>query len=223
MPLVRRRGAARQPAVASPIGTFTKKIQCQLTAWVMTPPASRPTAPPAEATKAKTPIAFACSRGSGNIVTIMPSTTAEVSAPPAPCTNRAMTSIAWFWQTPAHTADAAVNTASPMQEHPAAPGQVAQPAGEQQQAAERDQVGVHDPGQPGRREAQLGLDGRQRDVHDRHVEDDHQHAGAQHIQRQPARPIGGLGAGPRRFGGHQVSFQVDVSNLTLAEIVLMSK
>ena len=29
-------------------------------------------------------IAFACSRGSGNIVTIMPSTTAEVIAPPTP-------------------------------------------------------------------------------------------------------------------------------------------
>ena len=77
-----------------PIGTFTKKIQCQLTSSVMTPPSSRPTAPPAEATNAKTPIAFACSRGCGNIVTIMPSTTAEVSAPPAPCTNRAVISMA---------------------------------------------------------------------------------------------------------------------------------
>jgi hypothetical protein len=38
-------------AVAMPIGTLMKKIQCQLTAWVSTPPASRPIEPPADATK----------------------------------------------------------------------------------------------------------------------------------------------------------------------------
>ena len=70
-------------------GMLTKKIQCQFTAWVSTPPASRPTAPPAEATNAKAPMARACSLGSGNIVTIMPRMTAEVIAPPTPCTNRA--------------------------------------------------------------------------------------------------------------------------------------
>ena len=58
--------------MATPIGMLMKKIQCQLIAWVSTPPASRPIVPPAEATKPYTPIAFACSRGSGNIVTIMP-------------------------------------------------------------------------------------------------------------------------------------------------------
>ncbi len=100
-------------ATAAPTGTFTKKIQCQLTAWVIAPPASSPTAPPADATNANTPIALACSRGSGNIVTIMPSTTAEVSAPPAPCTKRAITSICWFTASP-QTADAAVKTASPI-------------------------------------------------------------------------------------------------------------
>jgi hypothetical protein len=38
-------------AVAMPIGRLTKKIQCQLIACVSTPPASRPIAPPAAATK----------------------------------------------------------------------------------------------------------------------------------------------------------------------------
>ena len=38
-------------AVAIPIGTLMKKIQCQLIASVRTPPASRPIEPPAEATK----------------------------------------------------------------------------------------------------------------------------------------------------------------------------
>ncbi len=105
------RSAAR--ATKTPIGTLTKKIQCQLTACVMTPPASSPTAPPADATNAKTPIALACSRGCGNIATIIPSTTDEVSAPPAPWTNRAMISTCWFPARP-HRADAAVNTPSPV-------------------------------------------------------------------------------------------------------------
>ena len=42
-----------------PIGTLMKKIQCQLMDWVSTPPTSRPTEPPAEATKPYTPIALA--------------------------------------------------------------------------------------------------------------------------------------------------------------------
>ncbi len=79
-------------AVATPIGRFTKKIQCQLIDCVSTPPASRPTDPPAEATNANTPIAFACSRASRNIVTIIPRITAEVIAPPMPWTKRAATS-----------------------------------------------------------------------------------------------------------------------------------
>ena len=50
MPLSRssRRIAANPVKIA--IGTLMKKIQCQLIDWVRTPPASRPTEPPAEAT-----------------------------------------------------------------------------------------------------------------------------------------------------------------------------
>ena len=51
---------------------------------VRMPPASNPIEAPAEATKEKTPIAFACSRGSVNIVMMIPRMTLEVSAPPAP-------------------------------------------------------------------------------------------------------------------------------------------
>ena len=66
---------------------------------------------PAEATNANTPIALACSRGRGNIVTIMPRITALVSAPPIPCRNRAVTSIAWFAASP-HTREATVKPAT---------------------------------------------------------------------------------------------------------------
>ena len=37
---------------ATPIGRLMKKIQCQLNAWVSTPPTRRPIEPPAEATNA---------------------------------------------------------------------------------------------------------------------------------------------------------------------------
>ena len=100
-------------AVTAPTGRLTKKIQCQFSAWVRIPPASSPTAAPAEATKANTPIAWACSRGPGNMVTIMPRITAEVSAPPVPCANRAAMSISWFTASP-QASEAAVKTASPV-------------------------------------------------------------------------------------------------------------
>ena len=35
-----------------PIGTFTKKIQCQFSDWVSAPPASRPIEPPPAETNA---------------------------------------------------------------------------------------------------------------------------------------------------------------------------
>ena len=67
-----------------------------------------------------------------------------------------------------------------------APDQVAEAPGEQQQPAEADQVGVDHPGEARLREAEVVLDRRQRDVHDGHVENDHQHSRAEHVERNPA-------------------------------------
>jgi hypothetical protein len=75
------------------------------------------------------------------------------------------------------------------QEHVAAADQVAKAAGKQQQPAERDQVRVDDPRKARSREPEVVLDRRKRDVHDGDVENDHQHARAQHIQREPARAV----------------------------------
>ena len=72
------------------------------------------------------------------------------------------------------------------QEDPFAADQVTDATGKQEQAAERDQVGIDDPGEARLREAEIVLDRRQGDVHDCLVEDDHQEAGAQHDERQPA-------------------------------------
>jgi hypothetical protein len=49
----------------------------------------------------------------GNIVTIMPRITADVMAPPTPCTNRAPMSISCVWATP-HSSEAAVKTVRPI-------------------------------------------------------------------------------------------------------------
>ena len=57
-------------------------------------------------------MALACSRGSGNMVTIMPRMTAEVIAPPTPWMNRAVISMAWFCASP-QASDAAVKTTRP--------------------------------------------------------------------------------------------------------------
>ena len=75
-------------AVTIPIGTLTKKIQCQSSSSVRTPPASRPIDAPAAATKLYRLIARVRSAGSVNIVTIIPRMTAEVIAPPRPWMNR---------------------------------------------------------------------------------------------------------------------------------------
>jgi hypothetical protein len=72
------------------------------------------------------------------------------------------------------------------EEHAPAAEEVAQPARQQQQAAERDQERVHNPGQIALREAQVALDRRQRYVHDRGVQDNHQLRQADDHERQPA-------------------------------------
>ncbi len=94
------------------MGRLTKKIQCQLRAWVITPPASRPIEAPAEATKLKTPMAFAWSAGSVNIVMIMPRMTEEVMAPPAPWMKRETTSTVWSCARP-HAIEDTVKRAMP--------------------------------------------------------------------------------------------------------------
>ncbi len=72
------------------------------------------------------------------------------------------------------------------QEDVAASDQIPEPAGKEEQAAEGDQVGVDHPREIRLRESEIALDRRQRDVHDRHVEDDHQRPDAQHDKRDPA-------------------------------------
>ena len=62
---------------ATPIGTLTRKIQCQLSVSVRTPPKRTPRLPPPAITKPKMPIAFARSACSVNRFIINESATAE--------------------------------------------------------------------------------------------------------------------------------------------------
>ena len=71
-------------------------------------------------------------------------------------------------------------------EHAAAAEQVGGAAGQQEQAAEGQHVGVDDPGEGGGAEAEVGLDGRQGDVDDGGVEHDHELGGDQQPERQRA-------------------------------------
>ena len=76
---------------ATPIGRLTRKIQCQSSESVRTPPSKTPIAPPPEATKPKMPIALARSAGSTNRFIVSDRETADAIAPPTPCTARAVT------------------------------------------------------------------------------------------------------------------------------------
>ena len=89
------------------------KIQCQSSRSVRTPPSSTPTVPPPAATNPNTPIAFARSPGSVNIVMISDSDTAETIAPPSPCTARAAISRCCVFARP-QAREAAVKSAIPI-------------------------------------------------------------------------------------------------------------
>ena len=71
-------------------------------------------------------------------------------------------------------------------------GLLTEAAGQQQQAAERHEEAVDDPGQVRLAEMQVLLDRRQGDVHDRDVEHDHQLGEADDDQRRPAAAVSGL-------------------------------
>ena len=129
---------------------------------------------------------------------ISDSATAVTIAPPRPWIARAAISNACVVASP-QASDASVNSVMPSRKKPPMSVQVAEPAAEQQEAAERQHVRVDDPRERRVGEPEIGLDRRQRDVHDRRVEHDHQDAEAQHDQREPAtvamRRLRGSGGG----------------------------
>jgi hypothetical protein len=81
----------------------------------------------------------------------------------------------------------------PEQEHTLAAEEVPESPGEEQEASERDEEGVDDPGEVALGEMELALDLGQGDVHDRRVEHDHELREADDDERQPATAVRGGG------------------------------
>jgi hypothetical protein len=69
--------------------------------------------------------------------------------------------------------------------------EIAQTPAEQKEAAIGEEIRVHDPREGGLGKAEILANRRQRDVHDRHVEHDHQAAEAEHVEGKPAGAIVG--------------------------------
>src|SRR5579872_4464622 len=99
-PLSPRISSRPSANVATPIGRLTKKTQCQLRAWVRSPPARRPREPPATETNTYALIARARSAASVNSVTMIARITEAWAAAPTPCRNRAAISAPWLGATP---------------------------------------------------------------------------------------------------------------------------
>ena len=97
--------------------------------------------------------------------------------------------------------EASANSSSASDEHPALAEVVGGAPAEHQEAGERDRVGVDDPLQLGRGEAEARLDRGQRDVDDAQVEDDHELRDAADDQ-QPRRAR--AQTAPGRLGRHRL-------------------
>ena len=110
----------------------------------------------------------------------------------------------------------------PRKEHAPASEQVAEPAGEQQEAAEGDEEGVDDPGQVALAEVQIALDRRQRHIHDRGVEHDHELGQADNHEGHPPAVVGrdGCGCGgevhtSEKLGGRWVGGKLEATSRTM--------
>ena len=93
--------------------------------------------------------------------------------------------------------DDAVKTAEAGQEHAPASEQIGGPATEEEQAAEDERVAGDGPADAGAAELEVAREARQRDVHGRDVEDDHQ-LGDQQDGEEDAPALASLGVGSMR-------------------------
>ena len=192
-------GAARGASAAaiSAIGTFTHSTHSQPRYSVSTPPSSTPAAPPAPATAPHTPSAVLRSRPSVKVVVTIESAAGEMMRRAEALEGARGDQLPLLGGEPAGQRGQAEQDQAG-DEHPPPPEQVGQAAAQQQEAAEGEHVGVDHPRQVVLRKLQVRADRRQRHVHDRGVEDDHELGHGQQGQGEPLRPVGTGGA----FSGH---------------------
>ena len=172
-------------SVAIAIGTFRKKITRQLEMPISQPPSSGPITVEMPLQAVHVPIA--APRSVPENVDVMSASDAGVkSAPAMPCRPRKTISVSTFGAT-AQSTDARPNQRDAEPEDPHLAEDVPERPADEDQRAEREQIGVHDPLLGGEPAAQIVLNRRQSDVHDRSVDEDDRGAQDRRDQRQPCR------------------------------------
>ena len=179
-----------------PIGTLTRKIQCQLSTSVSTPPSSTPIDAAAGRDEAEDAHRLGALGRLGEEAHHQRERDRRDDRPAEPLDGPRRDQELLRAGEPARDRSDREQR-DPDQEHAPVPVEVAEPPAEEQEAAEGEQVGVDDPRERRLGEPEIGPDRRQRDVHDRRVEDDHQSAGAEDEECEPT--VSGV------HGGHRVS------------------
>ncbi len=156
-----------------PTGTLTKKIQRHENDWVSAPPSTRPTAEPPIAIAAQTPSARERSFPSANVVEMIDSAAGEMSAAPSPWSARKPISIPDVEAIPFRN-EAAVKMTRPIRKSRFRPRRSPMRPPSRRKPAKTSVYALIDPLQARLAEAERRLDVRQRDVHDRRIENDHE-------------------------------------------------
>ncbi len=189
---------------ASPIGTLTNITQRHDTSWVSTPPATSPMAPPAADTVVKRPMARTRWGPSEKTVVSRASEDGAARAAPTPWRARAARSIQPATANPPRS-ELIEKMAMPARKVRRRPRRSPDRAPEEEEAAEGEQVGIQDPGEPTPGEPEARLDVREGDVDDRGVQHHHELGGEDHEEEhrglgEPARvaaPEARMGVGGR--------------------------
>ena len=195
-------------------GTLTQRTHSQPRLSVRMPPSRTPAAPAEPATAPQAPRALLRSAPSLKRLVTIERAAGETIAAPRPWAARA--AISWPWVAANPAAERSDPDDDQAGHEDAAPAeQVGSPSAEQQEAAEGDHVGVHDPGQVGLREVQALADARQGDVDDGRIEHHDELRDAEQDQRGPAlrRDIPELWSSPStpfvlcRFSDHRFTLR----------------
>ena len=152
------------------------------------PPASGPMTMAMPPHAVHEPIAAPRSSG-GKVATITASALGVSSAPKTPCSARPATSTSIDGASAQMTLTTP-KPATPMREDPPLAVEVAERAADEDERAEREQVGVGDPLLARQAAAEVALDGRQRDVDHRRVERRDERAQDRGQERQALAAIG---------------------------------
>ena len=155
---------------------------------VMRPPTSGPIASASAETPAQMPIAVPRWRG-GKVAAMIDSVAGFISAAPTPWTTRAPISTCSLPAKPQKNDDTVKIDEADHEDAPPAE-HVGELAAGEQQDAEGQRVAVDDPLELRDRDAEVVADRRQRDVHDRVVEHDHEEAEGDGHERPPLAVLG---------------------------------